>query len=1052
MTNASTGPITSRHWDFGNGNTSTQTNPSTEYLNPGVYTITLVVSDGTTKDTFSQSITVFNPPTVNFTSDITGACPQQLIHFTNQVTAGSAPISHYAWGFGNGIASSDSNIAYEYPIPGTYDVTLVAQDTNGCDAHLVKPSYITVWSLPVANFSDTPAISCATSKLINFTNQSSGSGLSYEWKFGDDSINYTANPSHLYTAGKYTPTLIVTDSHGCINSTQGHIEVINLKAIFAATETTVCVHKALKFIDESPMPGSNWHWDFGDSTTSTAQYPTKAYNQPGVYTVRFTVTDAMCSDSGTRVNYIDVVSCFNSGFGASSQSSCSAPFTVRFTSQVPPDASVLWYFGDGDTSTAIDPSHTYTTAAQFTVTLIVTDSTGAKDTITKPNFISTSTAAVNFKVDTLFCLGNPVQFYNQTTNAVRYLWNFGDGDTSTQMNPLHVYNSYGRFSITLTAWDSLGCESSITKPSLIHVDSVKISFDVNEKFSMCPPLVSVFSSQANRSDMTYKWDFGDGYTDTAANPTHIYFHPGLYTVKLIGTSTHGCSSTVIDSNLILVQGPSGTFTVDPTSGCAPLNVSFSASVSSNTETVVCDLGDGTLYHDSLIFDYTYTSVRSFYPSFILTDHIGCTVPYALPAIVTHPLPVLNLRDTAICAGQEINIPTSTYSCQWGKTNISQCDTCVNILGQCDSCGAVVLRPMDTATYYFKVTNQYGCSASANMKVMADPIPVIKSQDTIRICRNIPVQINDVENASTVSWVPATYLSSTDGLHPTSTPDSDITYLVTASNQLGCKVTGDVSIKVYDQIPLTVSNDTAVCKGSIVRLNALIGDTFFHNVIYKWSPASYLSSPNTADPTATIGSEAETFTVTVTSGGCPSASAAVTVSVNPSAEVKLPPTIVTTPGTEISISPVSGDLATFSWSAKTAPACAECSTMTIAPTESQVVYLEGRNQYGCIATDSMLIRVVDCDPASVFVPNIFTPNGDGVNDILYVRSKALAEMEYFQIFNRWGAIVFQTSSMSEGWDGFVNGKLADAGTYIYQVKGKCQNGYDVSTNGSITLIR
>jgi len=127
-------------------------------------------------------------------------------------------------------------------------------------------------------------------------------------------------------------------------------------------------------------------------------------------------------------------------------------------------------------------------------------------------------------------------------------------------------------------------------------------------------------------------------------------------------------------------------------------------------------------------------------------------------------------------------------------------------------------------------------------------------------------------------------------------------------------------------------------------------------------------------------------------------------------------------------------------------------MTIAPTESQVVYLEGKNQYGCVASDSMMIRIVGCDPASIFVANIFTPNGDGVNDMLYVRSKALSEIEYFQIFNRWGAMVFQTNNMTAGWDGLINGKLAEAGTYVYQVKGKCESGYDVASNGTVTLVR
>ena len=155
---------------------------------------------------------------------------------------------------------------------------------------------------------------------------------------------------------------------------------------------------------------------------------------------------------------------------------------------------------------------------------------------------------------------------------------------------------------------------------------------------------------------------------------------------------------------------------------------------------------------------------------------------------------------------------------------------------------------------------------------------------------------------------------------------------------------------------------------------------------------------------------------------------------------------------MSISPIAGDLTTFNWSAKNELSCTECSTTTLVPTESQIVYLEGKNQYGCATKDSMQIHLLSCDPTSIFVPNTFTPNGDGVNDKLYVRSKTLAQLEYFRVFNRWGGVVFETTNVSEGWDGNINGKLADDGVYVYQVSGKCESGYDVATNGTVTLIR
>jgi gliding motility-associated-like protein len=175
-------------------------------------------------------------------------------------------------------------------------------------------------------------------------------------------------------------------------------------------------------------------------------------------------------------------------------------------------------------------------------------------------------------------------------------------------------------------------------------------------------------------------------------------------------------------------------------------------------------------------------------------------------------------------------------------------------------------------------------------------------------------------------------------------------------------------------------------------------------------------------------------------------------VQPAASVKLPASVITTPHTEVSLSPISGDLVSYQWSAKDQLSCTECAATTITPDETQVVYLTGANQYGCIATDSMLVHVENCDPASIFIPNTFTPNGDGTNDRLYVRSKTLSRLEYFRLFDRWGALVFETTSINDGWDGSVHGKAAEQGVYVYQVSGLCEGGYNIASSGTVTLIR
>ena len=1052
LTDHSTGNVTNWHWDLGNGNTSTQKNPSATYLTPGIYNVKLTVSDGTHKDSSTHAITVYSPPTANFVSDRSTACPNDSIQFTNLATGGSAPINQYAWDFGNGIGSSTTNAPYHYPQSGVFNVTLVVQDTNGCNGHVTKTGFITVWPKPTSIFATSPILACAASQVVNFTDQSTGSGLTYNWEFGDSTNSSNANPAHHYSYGKFYATQIVTNSNGCIDSSKQFVQVIDLKANFMASKTIVCAGETVHFSDMSPMPGTVWNWNFGDGTQSSRTNPAKVYSHPGVYSVTFKVSDQICHDSATKVAYITVNQGFSIGFSADNQFSCSVPFPVHFTSHAPSGVSLTWNLGNGVFSDSINPSNVYTTSGAFAVTLTAVDSSGCTVVSTAPGFINTSKPYTKFISDSMFCPGIGVLFTNKTINGTRYLWNFGDGDTSTQYSPTHVYNNYGRYTVSLTAWDSIGCDSTYTRHSYINVDSTVVDFNVDEKFSMCPPLVSVFRSHTNRNDLTYQWDFGDGNTDTAANPTHVYFHPGVYNVKLFVTNKYGCSNRIVYNSLITVQGPSGIFTMTPNTGCVPVDVNFTATTSANTRSIICDLGDGTLYNDSANFSYIYNSVNIFHPKFILTDQVGCTVPYELDSIITHGQPVINFKDTSICAGSTVSVNAGSGHFHWNEHILPLCDTCVQNLTVCDTCNIVVVHPMDTTEYIATVSNDFGCSATGRFKVMVDPLPILSTQDTIKLCKNASITLDIVKHADNVSWAPATFLNSPTALQPTCTPTLDVDYVVTASNKLGCTVTRNIPVKVYDKMPLTLTNDTAVCGGTKVQLNASITDTFFHNVNYAWSGTGYLNHYNTADPIATVFSQGETFHVTATSGVCPAVTASVTLDVHPSASVKLPETIVTTPYTEVSIAPVSGDLVSYNWSAKDSLSCTECAVTTLSAIESQVVYVEGKNQYGCAAKDSMKIHILNCDPASIFVPNTFTPNNDGTNDKLYVRSRTLSQLEYFRLFNRWGAIVFETKNVSEGWDGNINGRVAEQGVYVYQISGKCENGYDVATSGTVTLIR
>ncbi|MBS1622931.1 MAG: PKD domain-containing protein, partial [Bacteroidetes bacterium] len=252
MTDHSTGATTWR-WNLGNGNTSTQQNPSATYSAPGIYHVTLVTTIGARTDSATQIIVVNGIPSIDFAASRNTACIGDSIGFSAVIsTAGSAPIDHYAWNLGNGTGSSLMNTSYRYSQSGLYDITLVARDTNGCTSSLTKPAYIRIWPSPVANFSVTPAISCGTSQVVTFADQSQGTGLSYALAYGDGGTATTANTTHTYSYGRYNSRLTVTSANGCSASAVKGIAVINLGANFRADKQTVCTGEQVTFENLSP--------------------------------------------------------------------------------------------------------------------------------------------------------------------------------------------------------------------------------------------------------------------------------------------------------------------------------------------------------------------------------------------------------------------------------------------------------------------------------------------------------------------------------------------------------------------------------------------------------------------------------------------------------------------------------------------------------------------------------------------------------------------------------------------------------------------------------
>jgi PKD repeat protein len=302
---------------------------------------------------------------------------------------------------------------------------------------------------PVADFSANKTTGTAPLS-VTFSDQSSGSPTQWSWDFGDGGTSSAQNPTHSFTAdGRYTVSLTATNGVGSDTETKTNYITVGTAptAAFHGSPTTGSSPLGVQFTDDSTGNPTSWTWDFGDSTTSTAQNPTHTYNADGTYTVKLTATNVLGSDTETKAGYVVVgtpppppTASFTED-----KTTGTAPLAVQFTdTSTGNPTSWSWNFGDGTSSTLESPSHTYTNAGTYTVSLTATNASGS-DTDTEPGLINVSssggsTLTFNPTADSYVSSSNLTGNYGTITTAI-----VREGDGSST-NP--TKRTYLKFSLT----------------------------------------------------------------------------------------------------------------------------------------------------------------------------------------------------------------------------------------------------------------------------------------------------------------------------------------------------------------------------------------------------------------------------------------------------------------------------------------------------------------------------------------------------------------------------------------------------------------------------
>lgn len=747
--------------------------------------------------------------------------------------------------------------------------------------------------------------------------------------------------------------------------------------------------------------------------------------------------------------------------------------TVNFVNGSDPGAqNFLWDFDDGGaTSTQENPSHTYPSLGTYNVQLIAQQGTNCADTATYELIISTLTADWNSNDST--CIGSSINFADASTSAFNsninsWQWDFGDGGTSTVPNPSHTYNSSGDFTVSLVVGSDAGCTDTLEQD--VYIQPLPTA-NVGPDTTACEnnPLINLNGIVNNAAGGIWVGDGGSftpssNFLNVNYTPSQPEIDAGETQIILNTTGNGYCPATSDTLIITYVPGPlvsPGDSTIEVCDGTPAIQLNGTIQFGSTVEWSTS--GDGTFNDDELLNpiyfpgtnDYNNGNVTLYIES---TNNGFCepAIDSILISFFAPPTVSIDAPDTS-CATYpiQLNANSTTGNGDW--------ETFGDGFFQPDTGNVVIYDhgPNDEAnglvTIAFQSTDNGGC-VPVNDTVTIVIIPSPEAGYTYTdVCFNEETVFTDtstsVEPIVNWEWDYGDGNSSTDQ-NPTYTFGNpglhDVTFVVTSSN--GCTDTLQQDVIVhflpeadfYTPAPCLNGgtqfyDTTTVDSAAITTWQWDFGDG---NVSSEQDPMNQFPAAGNYDITLIVGSEYGcTDTLTISTDILPGPDAAF--SADPSATYLFEDINFTD-------ETVSNEtLVGWDWDFNDGSPIINDQNPTYAfdQTGSFEVMLIVTDEYGCI--DTAFNDVYIYMPPEV--PNAFSPNNDGENDVLHVLGGPFVELE-FVIYNNWGEIIFTSNDESIGWDGTFKSVDQPLGVYVYTVRAVTADGEEHRGNGDVTLIR
>jgi gliding motility-associated-like protein len=865
------------------------------------------------------------------------------------------------------------------------------------------------------------------------------------WSTGENTPGIIVTPTQTTT---YSVT--VTDS---ITTCTDNITITVSQpdtSLLVLDPTTICSNNDSVRLQAGVAVSYQWLRNGNPITGATAQ--NYAATQSGTYQV--VVTDITgCTDT-SRAEIISLYPQPIALFSINNSAQCLVGnnFIFTNTSSISSGSlNFLWDFGDGNTSTGIDASHSYTAAGTYNVKLVATSNNGCKDSTTQsitvypkpiPGFtINNAAQCIN---------GNNFIFTNTSTisnGTLNFLWHFGDGNTAPGTNASHTYLIAGTFNVTLVATSNNGCKDSTTQTISVFPKPT-VSFTINSANQCITGNSYSFTNTSiiSTGTMNFIWYFGDGNTASSLHAIHSYATTGSFNVKLVATSNNGCIDSVMQPVTVSI-GPASGFTTNDTTQCFQGN-SFlftNTTVPAGLMSYLWHFGDGNTSVSTNPV-YSYSVAGTFNIKLVATSDNGCKDSITKQVVVfpQPQVPVISANGpTSVCEGTTIILSTNgSPALQWYNNNIL-------IPGATTSSYMVT----QSGTYTVTSTDANGCSStSSNTAVAINPMPngTLQNPSQTFICAGSSVTLTAV-GAFSYQWyrngnpiagaTTATYSAAQAGVYTVE--------FITAAN---CRLMSSNSITLsligYPQanfnfglycknIPVTFSNTTNISASGPVTYNWSFGDGGSSNVanpthIYSTAGSYSVKLVATSTQCQQV-KDSNTQTITIEEPAQGIRYAAVSVLINTTTQLTARPG-----GTS------------YIWTPSIYLNNISVPDPDVTPAQDQQYIIRISFPSGCVTIDTQLVRVFK--KVEIYVPEGFSPNGDDRNDVLMPVLVGIKELKYFRIYNRWGQLIFQTNKPGEGWDGMYRGAKQAIDTYNWVAEAIDIYDQPIKRAGATILIR